>query len=108
MTKPIPTCHDIHGRPIRRGDLLRTFHFRDGRRNRWLYHVACQRDDGYLEAVPFHYFDRDRRKLNGGSYNLLPSIVAGMGVEIIADDGSGEDFFRRQKATPEGGAAAER
>lgn len=47
--------YDKNNIPIYPGDLLKSFHFMGRRRKRYyLYHVAVEREDGYMEMVPVH------------------------------------------------------
>lgn len=48
-----PGAWDKHGIPILPGDLLQTYHFRDGRRNMYLYHIATLEKGKYLTAMPY-------------------------------------------------------
>ncbi len=90
-----PVAYDVKGFPIERGDLLRTFHFKDGRRNTWLYHVACLRPDGYLEAVPARYLDHDDK--GGGRYNLIQCVVDSVKCEIVQGLHDNVQFYERPR-----------
>jgi hypothetical protein len=94
MSEATAAVYDVKGFPIERGDLLRTFHFKDGRRNTWLYHVACIRPDGHLEAVPVRCLatgDRD------GTYFLHQSVADLVACEIVQGLNGGVQFYERPK-----------
>lgn len=52
MGKPI--AWDNKGVPILPGDLVRTFHYRDGRRNMYVYHVVFMDERQFLMARPYN------------------------------------------------------
>lgn len=89
---------DINGREIYPGDLLKSPHFRDGRRQYWLYHVAVMRDKA-MWAVPVSHLEPTRRS-NHGACLLGPQIAATM--EIIHGHGPGDGMYftdrKREKA----------
>lgn len=101
----LPLVRDLHGREIHPGDLLRSFHFKDGRRRTWwLYHVVVKRGTD-LVAVPTTELGTGRK--DGGRVTLGSKAWAadfcewrghGLGFEVI--HGNGWDD-RPKKARPE-------
>lgn len=91
---------DKKGRPIRVGDLLRSYHFRDRRwGHQYLYHAVIERD-GYLEAVPTQ--ELATGKSAGGRYWLNQSNADSVGVEIIHGGGEfPENIFQERSILAE-------
>jgi len=96
---------DRRGVPIYPGDLLRSPHFRERVRGRlvqrWLYHVACENDDGTLQLVPTAWLNPTHLRM-GGSCPVWPRTVAD--AEVIHGYGPGEilDFRDRQRVAKAG------
>lgn len=79
-----PEAWDKNGIPILPGDLLRSFHYKDGRRNMYLYHVVCHDDRGYLMAQMYNSIDhKDNFRLCGQQGDS--EVVAGLGRHRVDD-----------------------
>lgn len=77
---------DKRGREIRKGDLLRTPHFKCGKRQLYLFHVAVERD-GELMMVP----TRNMALPDDGG--TAPAWCCGNESEIV-QAGDGRQFWR--------------
>ena len=76
--------HDKRGVPIYPGDLLKTYHFTDGRgRKRWLYHTAVF-VEGHMRMVPTCHLQPDRVK--GGGECLMTEELAAA-AQVISGTG---------------------
>lgn len=74
---------DIRGIEIRPGDLVKSFHFKSGRRNHYLYHtVVAETHQGkvYFYMVPTSHLEPTNKK-DGGKCLLMPDLAAS--VEVI-------------------------
>ena len=93
--------YDKHGRQIKHGDLLKTFHFVAAlrRQRQYLYHVVrVEPSEGrYMQAIPCHELATGMDK--GGRFWLLQSIVDRMDVEVIQCSGA-EFLPERPKDRP--------
>lgn len=100
------TVYDSKGVPILRGDLLRSFHFKDGRRNTYLHHVAVLRkpDDRYMHAEPAEWLDQ-RNERGGGSFPLAPSLATK--VEVIQGLSEGVAWYERNRRQVAADASAD-
>ena len=91
---------DINGRKVYPGDLLRSFHFRAGRRRQkfYLYHVVVEEGE-YLYAVPACYLNPSTKQ-TGGKYLLTASTIEMCKPEII-EHGAGTPFWAdRERVSP--------
>lgn len=94
-----PIAWDKKGIPIQHGDLLKTYHFTDGRRKQFFYHVAVWRhDQNALEAIPYSYVLPDS-PCSGGRFCLIGMQSE---MEVIEgdphyDNGYPKLFWERKK-----------
>jgi hypothetical protein len=87
---------DLKGRPIRVGDLVRTYHFRDRRwGHQWLYHVVCDVGEKLYECRPVEELAIPYDKHNGGRYWLTEEMASQM--EIIHGGGGYPDNIYQER-----------
>lgn len=82
---------DRRGVPILPGDLIKTFHYRDGRRNMYLYHIVEMDESGKLRGHSYNSWV-DHYLLIGKQVST--EVVAGLHQHEI-DDPIIRPYFRR-------------
>ncbi len=87
---------DMKGVPIRRGDLLKTPHFRTKSRRYWLYHtVAFDEVWEVLVMVPTCHLEPS--KVCGGGKCLLTPALAAVAEIICGHDADGTHYTDRKR-----------
>lgn len=94
---------DIRGIEIRPGDLVKSFHFKSGRRNYYLYHtVVAETHESkvYFFLVPTSHLEPTKQQ-DGGKCLLLPDLAATLevisGIETIGKSRHLVDWTDRRK-----------
>jgi hypothetical protein len=85
--------YDKHGREIKHGDLMKTYHFRAAlrRQHQYLYHVAryCPEHDR-MQGIPFHELAGDGLEAGGrfwlvGEQRWDTEVIACAGAEFLPE-----------------------
>jgi hypothetical protein len=87
---------DVKGRPIRPGDLVKSWHYRDRRwGHQWLYHVVCDVGGVLYELWPVEKLNPSS-KVDGGRAWLTDDLAKT--CEIVQGGGEYPDnFFQERK-----------
>lgn len=99
-----PPVYDKHGRRIKHGDLLKTYHFTAAlrRQRQYLYHVVRHNHaHDRLQGIPFHELANYGDPLAdcSGRFVLIQSHLDCSDVEVIACTGA-EFLPERPKSRP--------